>query len=241
MDESIVSRRDKWERYAGTVDTGTFSKKATFTLTAAHALDLMGARREGIMLDVGCGFGENDILLAQNTNFQIIGCDVSKRCVDIAMENIKSCGMEKRIKIEEGDVFHLAYPDNYFDVVVSFGYVSAATYKGAQSEVARVLKPGGLLICDFVNLLCLYKIVNVPLRGRRLISEKGKHYNILTARGIAEYFGRHQLKFVSQRLFNSYPPVNFLPSEFLIFFDRTAGRILNKVLGRVRIVCFQKI
>ena len=237
----MISRKDKWEKYARAVDTTSSSKRATFELAAQYAVDLLGEKRSGVLLDIGCGFGEIDVLLAQNTNFKIIGCDISKRCIDVAREKVKSYGFEERIKIEEGDVFHLAYPDNYFDVVVSFGYASAATYKGAQSEVARVLKSGGLLICDFANLLCIYKIMNVPLRWKRLINEEGKHYNTLTARGIEEYFGRYQLKFVSQRLFNSYPPVNFLSSEFLIFFDRTAGKVLAKALGRVRIMCFKKV
>ena len=236
----MISRKDKWEKYARAVDTTSSSKRATFELTAQYAVDLLGEKRSGILLDIGCGFGEIDVLLAQNTNFKIIGCDISKRCVDIAGEYVKSCGMEERIKIEEGDVFHLAYPDNSFDVVVSFGYASAATYKGVQGEVARVLKPDGLLICDFINFLSMYKITKLPLRWRKLINEEGKHYNTATLRGISEYFSRYNLQLVSQRLFNSYPPINFLPTKYLVLFDRSVGRALNKILGRVRLVCFQK-
>lgn len=240
MAKSITTQRDKWEEYARVVDTKTSSKRATFALTAKHALALLGDKREGVVLDVGCGFGEIDILLAKMSNFKIIGCDVSKICVERARENVKSSGMTGRIKIEEGSVYALPYPDTYFDVVMSFGYVSAATYKGAQGEVQRVLKPSGLLICDFVNLLSLYKIMNVPARWKRLMQEEGKHYNTLTIRGIREYFQRYNLTFVSQRLFNTYPPINFLPPRSFIFFDKTIGRITSKILGRVRMVCFQK-
>ncbi|MFY9457342.1 MAG: class I SAM-dependent methyltransferase [Candidatus Spechtbacterales bacterium] len=241
MVKSVITQQDKWEEYARIIDTKTSSKSATFTLTVEHTLQLLGDKREGIVLDVGCGFGEIDILLAKMSNFKIIGCDVSKICVEKARGNVKSSGMGGRIKIEEGSVYALPYPDEYFDVVVSFGYASAATYKGAQDEVRRVLKPGGLLVCDFINLLSVYKIMNAPARWKRLTREEGKHYNTLTMRGIREYFQRYNLKLISQRLFNTYPPMNFLPPQSLIFFDKTIGRVASYVLGRVRIVCFQKI
>jgi len=125
-------------------------------------------------------------------------------------------------------------------VIVSFGYVSAATYKGVQGEVARVLKPGGLLICDFINYLSLYKIASLRRGWGKLVREEGKHYNTITKRGIRDYFSRYNLELVSQTLFNTYPPVNFLPSGFFIFFDKTIGRVFNKALARVRLVCFQK-
>lgn len=240
MDKSITFRQEKWERYARGIDTKSASKRATFALTAEHALALMGDRREGLLLDIGCGFGEIDMLLSTKSNFKIIGCDISRECVRRAKENISEARMEQRISIEVGDVYNLPYPDSFFDIVVSFGYTSAATYKGAQSEVARVLKPGGLLVCDFINLLSVYKIISAILRRKRLLNEEGKHYNILTARGIEEYFGKYGLQFVSQRLFNSYPPCNFLPIDSLILFDKTIGRAFNKILGRVRLVCFEK-
>ena len=82
MGKDIISRKNKWEKYASAVDTKSSSKKATFELSAKHAVDLLGERRAGVLLDVGCGFGEIDILLAKKTDFDIIGCDISKRCVD---------------------------------------------------------------------------------------------------------------------------------------------------------------
>ncbi len=241
MGEDVILRKTKWEKYAKSVDTQSSSKKATFSLTADNALKLLGKRLDGLMLDVGCGFGEVDILLAKRTNFRIIGCDISGECVGRARDNVKRAGFTGRIKIEQGDVYSLTYPSNYFDVVVSFGYASAATYKGAQAEVSRVLRPGGFLICDFINYLSLYKIVHLPVKWKRIVSREGKYYNEATVRGISNYFARYNLHFISQKLFNTYPPVNFLPPGALILFDKTIGRVSGRVLGRVRLVCFQKI
>lgn len=241
MGEDIILRKTKWEKYAKVVDTESSSKKATFSLTADNVVKLLGARRDGLMLDVGCGFADMDVLLARYTNFRIIGCDISGECVSRARDNVKRAGLEGKVKIEEGDVFRLPYPSNYFDAVVSFGYASAATYKGAQAEVSRVLRPGGLLVCDFINYLSLYKIINLPGKWKKLINEEGKNYNDATVRGISNYFRRYNLHYISQKLFNTYPPVNFLPPGALILFDKSIGRIASKILGRVRLVCFEKV
>lgn len=216
------------------------SRLATYELEAEKVLSMLGNKKDGRLLDIGCGFAEVDILLAKNSNFLITACDISDVALLRARRNVQNSQLEERIKIEQADVYHLPYPDNFFDVVTSFGYTSAATYKGVQGEVARVLKPGGLLVCDFINLLCLYKIKEVPIRWRKLTHEEGKYYNILTARGIREYFARYNFHVMSQGFFNTYPPVDFVSAKFLILFEKTIGRVLNKVLGRVRLVCFQK-
>lgn len=235
-----LARKTKWDAYAEIIDTTTPSKRATFDLTVQHALGMLGDKREGSLLDIGCGFGEIDVLLAKQTSFKITGCDISDKCIDGARKNVNKAGMENRICIEKGDVYKLKYPDNYFDVIVSFGYTSAATYKGVQGEVARVLKPGGILICDFINYLCLYKIMRLQVGWNKMIREEGKYYNIATVKGMKEYFARHNLNFISQSLFNTYPPLDFLSKGAMIFFERSIGSIFRRVLGRVRLVCFQK-
>ncbi|OGZ57366.1 MAG: hypothetical protein A3B96_01320 [Candidatus Spechtbacteria bacterium RIFCSPHIGHO2_02_FULL_43_15b] len=239
MDEAL-SRKEKWEKYAKEVDTETVSKRASFEFTVENFFNLSGEKKTGRLLDAGCGFGEIDILVAQRSDFEITACDISEKCVEIAKQKAYLSGAGNKIKFEVADVYRLPYEDNYFDIAVSFGYTSAATYKGAQTEIARVLKPGGMLICDFVNPLSLYKIIYLPKRLRKFIKEEGKYYNILTAKSISRHFAKNNLRFVSQRFFNTYPPIDFLPISFLIFFEKSIGRVLGRVMGRVRIVCFEK-
>lgn len=239
MDESL-KRKENWESYARIVNTKTSSKKASFELTVENCVDLLNGKYDGKLLDIGCGFGEIDALLTQRTDFNITGCDISERCINRARANAKNLQMEDKISYELADVYKLPYQNEQFDVVVSFGYTSAATYKGAQAEAARVLKRGGLLICDFVNPLSLYKIVYLPTRWGKFTGAEGKYYNILTTKAIKDYYSAYGLDFMAQKFFNTYPPFDFFQENVLLFFERSLGKIFNRFLGRVRIVCFKK-
>jgi len=236
-----VGSKNKWEEYARRVDTGTSSKLATFEITSKKTLELLRNRRDGRLLDIGCGFGEIDVLLARETNFLITACDISDTCLKKTQGAIQKSRMNSRIKVEYGDVYNLSYPNDFFDIATSFGYASAATYKGAQNGIYRILKPNGLLICDFINALSTYKFFKVPRRWKDIKGESAKEYNFVTTRGIKEYFQRYNFEFLDQRFFNSYPPFNFLSKEQLLFFERTVGKFFNRFLGRVRLVCFRKI
>ncbi len=236
-----IGAKNKWEEYARRVDTSTSSKHATFELTLKHTLDLLGDHRDGQVLDIGCGFGEIDILLAKKTNFFITGCDISDVCVRKAQELVRKSDTKGRVKIESGDVYSLAYPNDYFDAATSFGYASAASYKGVQNEVWRVLKPNGLLICDFINALSVYKFPQIVINWRKMREASQKNYDFVTTEGIRVYFGRFNFVLQDQRFFNTYPPLNFMPKEFLLAFEKLTGRFLPRILGRVRIVCFRKV
>jgi len=233
---SYNQRKQKWEEKNITYNPDS-TRQATFFLTVRNTLDLLDPVRSGRVLDIGCGFGEIDILLAENTDFHITGVDISKNALDIFSKKIQEKGLSERIKIEEGDVYNLKYPDNSFDVILSFGYVSAATYRGVQKEIARVLKPGGILVCDFINPLSIYKI---PSTIKRKMAGRETPY-FISLSGIRREFDKNNLIFKKQRFFNTYPPLHWgVPVKKFLYFENTLGKILRRVLGRVRLVSFEK-
>lgn len=223
----------KWEAVAQKYEIDN-SRLATFEITVDSVLKMLKDEDDGLALDVGCGDGLIDIMLVKKTKFRLVGCDISDTMLKIARDNVKKENVN--IKFENQDVYNLTYSDNSFDVVFSFGYVSAATYPNARKEIYRVLKPGGLLICDFINHYSLYKLpflVKNIILGYALLGEFSK---------IEKDFKKIGFQLLSKSYFNTYPPIlaKIIPVKFYILFEKTFGRIFNKALGRVRLVCFQK-
>ncbi len=234
---NFEKRKQKWEKKSREYKFNSL-REATFILTVKNTIDLLKDKTKGKVLDIGCGFGEIDILMAQNTDFDIIGCDISENAIKAAKNNIKKSGLCNKIKIEKADVYNLQYPDESFDIVFGFGYVSAPTYPGVQKEVARILKPEGILICDFINHLSFYKLFNT---FKRIVKRKDTPYYVSLA-GIRREFEKAGLVFVSQRLFNTYPPIDFnLKSKIFLAFEDSIGKIFKTFLGRVRLVSFKKV
>ena len=91
------------------------------------------------MLEVSFGTG---FLLTQYANaFDTDGIDYNEKMVTVATKNLKRKGISARL--QQGNVEHLPYQDDFFDCVVNTmafsGYPDAHR---AMSELRRVLKPG---------------------------------------------------------------------------------------------------
>src|SRR5438876_5954582 len=64
------------------------------------------------VLDVGCGVGTSAIKIAGELGCNITAVDIDSQMLDKAFENVKNANLEKKIKIEQGDIQNLKYNDN---------------------------------------------------------------------------------------------------------------------------------
>jgi len=95
------------------------------------------------VLDVACGTGNLSIPLARSGCI-VTGLDIAPNLIEQARERAKSEGLD--VHFDEGDAEQLPYADGTFDAVVTmFGAMFAPRPELVASEMARVLKPGGLL------------------------------------------------------------------------------------------------
>jgi ubiquinone/menaquinone biosynthesis C-methylase UbiE len=107
---------------------------------------------QGKVLDVGTGPGTlvREIAL-RLPGLQVYGIDLSEDMIGLARTHARREHLEERVQFASGDVAHLPYPDQSFDVVVStISMHHWAELEQPLRELYRVLRPGGQVwIYDF--------------------------------------------------------------------------------------------
>jgi len=116
---------------------------------------MVGDRRKGRMLDVGCGPGVTADYFVKR-GFDLYG-------VDIAPEMIRQCGETfagvDRAHFSVGVIEKLEFPDGFFDVVTAMGVVEYIEDDArAVAEMARVTRPGGIVIVTLPNAWSPFRI-----------------------------------------------------------------------------------
>ena len=103
--------------------------------------------RPTLLLDVATGTGDFAIQLHRSLQPQhITGIVLSQGMLDEAKRKVKEKGLEKDISFEQGDCMALPMQDEAFDAVtVAFGVRNFEHLLQGYREMARVLKPGGML------------------------------------------------------------------------------------------------
>ena len=107
---------------------------------------------EGKVLDVGTGPGTLVRELARRLpGLRVYGIDLSEDMIGLARAHARREQLEERVQFASGDVAHLPYPDQSFDVVVStISMHHWSELAQPLRELYRVLRPGGRVwIYDF--------------------------------------------------------------------------------------------
>ncbi len=100
------------------------------------------------LLDIGCGWGALAIHAAHHYGVNVHGITLSEAQQRIAIERVKSAGLEDKVRIELLDYRDLPEQASY-DRVVSVGmfeHVGTRNFPAYFGTVKRVLKPGGLFL-----------------------------------------------------------------------------------------------
>lgn len=111
------------------------------------AVQRLKRKKPSSVLDVATGTGDFAIQLHQSLHPRhIMGIDLSQGMLDEARRKVKEKGLDNDISFEQGDCMALTMGDETFDAVtVAFGVRNFEHLQQGYREMARVLKPGGML------------------------------------------------------------------------------------------------
>jgi ubiquinone/menaquinone biosynthesis C-methylase UbiE len=185
--KTVDDRESQEQRVIETFDTkaptyaagylGRSSTAHSFVVRRARVYEMVGDRPPGPMLDVGCGPG------VTVDHFVRRGFDVHG--VDISPEMITECrrtfGHLDAAHFSVGVIEQLRFPDAAFDIVTCMGVVEyVPDDAAAMKEMARVTRPGGLVIVTLPNAWSPYRVwQRTVYRGLRAVARR------LTGRGPA--------------------------------------------------------
>jgi SAM-dependent methyltransferase len=103
--------------------------------------------RDRRLLDIGCGLGGIDTLLARDYGAHVVGVDVEAELVRRARERVARAGLAERVEIVHVGPGPLPFPDASFDVVFSKdSWIHVADKRALFVDIHRLLQPGGLLL-----------------------------------------------------------------------------------------------
>ncbi|MFT5171335.1 MAG: ubiquinone/menaquinone biosynthesis C-methylase UbiE [Candidatus Marinamargulisbacteria bacterium] len=140
-DEKLFINLGFWEGETRDLDVACEALADKMATTA-------GLQSTDRVLDVGFGFGEQDVFWMKTYSpAEIIGINISKNQVKRGQQLVRDAGMAETVFLMEGDALAIDFPDQSFDVV--FGLESVMHFEDREpffSEAYRVLKPGGRLV-----------------------------------------------------------------------------------------------
>jgi 2-polyprenyl-6-hydroxyphenyl methylase/3-demethylubiquinone-9 3-methyltransferase len=158
-------------------------------LAAARAALIPPAARPGaVLIDAGCGGG----LLAPHLagrGYRHVGVDLRRS----GLEQAAAHGVQAL----QGDVTALPLATGCADVVAAGEILEHVTdLPGTVAELARVLRPGGLLVLDTVNDTALSRLITITLGERLGVAPEGLHDAALFVdpRRLVAEFHRHGVR-----------------------------------------------
>jgi SAM-dependent methyltransferase len=114
----------------------------------------LAMRCDGPVLELGCGSGRVCLSLAE-AGVRVTGIDSSKQMLALAHRRAEEQGLLGRVRLEEIDVRHMAFPAQFALVLYPLnGFLhlrTAEDQRAALHNACQALLPGGILVVDLPN------------------------------------------------------------------------------------------
>lgn len=157
------------------------------------------------VLDLCCGTGQmiNYACKKVGKDTEVIGLDFNQEMLNVGYRRLNQSIGAYKFKLLRGDILELPFGDNSFDcVTIAFGIRNIKDKRKALSEIYRVLRPGGKLIClelsnpempFFKKLHSIYLTYILPTIG--YIGTKDKNAYIYLSDSVKHFIPKNILKY----------------------------------------------
>jgi SAM-dependent methyltransferase len=142
--EAVQTERHRFRRSAGQIERYR-NPPAETAYPLEYAYHLLGDVSARIVVDFGCGSGENSLVLAAR-GARVYGFDVSEPLIHLAAERLAVNGFGGRGRFFVSSAHDLPLPDESVDVVFGIAILHHLDLPAVSREVHRVLRPGGRAI-----------------------------------------------------------------------------------------------
>ena len=217
----------------------------------ADILRRIGATPKDTILDAGCGYCYHTVRLAR-CGAKITAVDFSTSALETARDNISRSGLSDQVTLRQADLTSLPFPDSSFDFVVSNGVLMhIPELEKALSELARVLKPNGILVLNENNMDSLDVRIRERLIGliKTALGRNGDQ-TVLTPRGTETWkkgatgglmVRKTNMKFLTEFLSErGLHQIARTPSQFTEAYTNLPFKFLKRAVYAFNIFCFKQ-
>ena len=181
---------------------------------------IVGENNSKHILDIATGTGDLALMMAHLKPDRIVGLDISPGMLNVGKEKIAKANLSNKIEMIVADSEEMPFEDHTFDAItVSFGVRNFANLDKGIKEIARVLKPTGVLVIletsnpvkfPFKQGYELYTNLFLPIVGR-LFSKDKVAYSYLSESANSFPFGEAFNNILQKNGFNTteHKPVTF--------------------------------
>ena len=183
-------------------------------------VQIVGKNHPKQILDIATGTGDLALMMAKLNPNKIVGLDISSGMLAVGKDKIAKANLSEKIEMMVGDSEDMPFKDDTFDAItVSFGVRNFANLEKGIQEIARVLKPTGVLVIletsnptkfPFKQGYKIYTNVILPIIGK-LFSKDKVAYSYLSESANSFPFGTAFSNILEKNGFTNttYKPVTF--------------------------------
>jgi SAM-dependent methyltransferase len=104
---------------------------------------------------------------------EVWGIDASARMIEYGRERMAAHPMRERCHLSLGDAERLAWPEGYFDAVISMGVLEyLSSYDRVIAEVRRTLRPGGIAALTLPSRVSAYRLTRGAFDAARAAAKQ---------------------------------------------------------------------